>query len=128
MTPAQCRAARALLDLDQRDLALRANVSLNVIREHENGRRTITPRSMAKIEAVLTAAGVFFLNGDNDGFVGVCVDPLRASIFKSALEAARASQAAVEEAAEEVVAPTAIEPQDDAYASSHERDGDATLA
>jgi hypothetical protein len=40
ISPAQCRAARALLDMDHADLARRAVVTRDVIVDFENGTRT----------------------------------------------------------------------------------------
>lgn len=68
ITPAQCRAARALVELDQAPLAQRANVSRNVIIDFEKGRRTPTANNMAAIRAALEAAGVEFIeNGKGRG-------------------------------------------------------------
>jgi DNA-binding XRE family transcriptional regulator len=69
VTPAQCRAARGLVDLDQAHLAQRAHVSRNVIVDFEKGRRTPTVNNLAAIQAALEAAGVIFVaeNGDGPG-------------------------------------------------------------
>ncbi len=67
ITPAQCRAARALVELDQANLAQRANLSRNVIVDFEKGRRTPTANNLAAIQIVLEAAGVEFSNGDRPG-------------------------------------------------------------
>jgi predicted transcriptional regulator len=63
ITPAQCRAGRALVELDQAHLARQANVSRNVIVDFEKGRRTPTTNNLAAIRAALEAAGVEFTNG-----------------------------------------------------------------
>ncbi|MBB4197881.1 hypothetical protein CCR94_16165 [Rhodoblastus sphagnicola] len=65
--PAQCRAARALVELDQAVLAKRANISRNVIVDFEKGRRTPTTNNMAAIQAALEAAGVEFIAADGGG-------------------------------------------------------------
>jgi hypothetical protein len=41
--PSQCRAARALLDMDHAELAGRAVVSRDIIADFENGGRTPSP-------------------------------------------------------------------------------------
>jgi transcriptional regulator with XRE-family HTH domain len=67
MTPAQCRAARSLLDWTQEKLCEAAQVSGPTVRNFENG--TITPRraSLAAIQRALEDAGVEFTNGDEPG-------------------------------------------------------------
>jgi DNA-binding XRE family transcriptional regulator len=67
ITPAQCRAARAMVELDQAHLAQRANVSRNVIVDFEKGRRTPMANNLATIRAALEAAGVEFTNGEQPG-------------------------------------------------------------
>jgi DNA-binding XRE family transcriptional regulator len=67
ITPAQCRATRALVELDQANLAQRANLSRNVIVDFEKGRRTPTANNLVAIQVVLEAAGVEFTNGDRPG-------------------------------------------------------------
>ena len=57
----QIRAARALLDISQRELADRAGVSVSVIKSAENG-RDVRSSAMAAIEAALTDAGILFLD------------------------------------------------------------------
>jgi transcriptional regulator with XRE-family HTH domain len=74
ITPAQCRAARGLVELDQAHLAQRAHVSRNVIVDFEKGRRTPTVNNLAAIRSALEAAGVEFTNG---GQPGVRTDLLR---------------------------------------------------
>ena len=67
ITPAQCRAARGLVDMNQIDLAAGASVSKNVIVDFEKGRRNPTKNNLAAIQRVLEAAGVEFTNGDAPG-------------------------------------------------------------
>jgi transcriptional regulator with XRE-family HTH domain len=66
-SPAQCRAARGLIAMDQADLAEAANVSRNVIIDFEKGRRVPTRNNLAAIQRVLEKAGVEFTNGDAPG-------------------------------------------------------------
>jgi predicted transcriptional regulator len=67
ITPAQCRAARGLLDMDQRMLADGAMVTPGVIIDFEKGRRVPTRNNLASIQRVLEEAGVEFTNGDAPG-------------------------------------------------------------
>jgi transcriptional regulator with XRE-family HTH domain len=66
---AQVRAARALLDWTQDDLAKAAKIALPTVKRYETGTRTPIPVIMAAIIRAIEAAGVIF---ENDGkFVGV---------------------------------------------------------
>src|SRR3954466_2431865 len=67
ITPALCRAARGLLDMNQTELATGASVSKNVIVDFEKGRRNPTRNNLAAIQRVLEEAGVEFTNGDAPG-------------------------------------------------------------
>lgn len=67
MLPAQCRAARALIAMDQATLAEAANVSRNVIIDFEKGRRVPGRNNLAAIQQVLEKAGVEFTNGNAPG-------------------------------------------------------------
>ena len=67
LTPAQCRAARGLVDMTQIDLANAASVTKNVIIDFEKGRRVPTRNNLAAIQRVLEEAGVEFTNGDAPG-------------------------------------------------------------
>ena len=67
MSPAQCRAARALIAMDQATLAEAANVSRNVIIDFEKGRRVPGRNNLAAIQDVLEEAGVEFTNGKAPG-------------------------------------------------------------
>ena len=67
ITPAQCRAARGLVDMDQRMLADGAMVTPGVIIDFEKGRRVPTRNNLAAIQRVLEEAGVEFTNGDAPG-------------------------------------------------------------
>jgi transcriptional regulator with XRE-family HTH domain len=65
--PAQCRAARALLDMSPAELARRAVVPRNTIVDFEIGSRTPLPDSLATIRAALEAAGVIFIDENGEG-------------------------------------------------------------
>ena len=67
ITPALCRAARGLLDMNQIELAAGASVSKNTIVDFEKGRSTPVKNNLAAIQRVLEEAGVEFTNGDAPG-------------------------------------------------------------
>jgi predicted transcriptional regulator len=67
ISPAQCRAARALLEMHQVTLAEAANVSRNLIVGFEKGTRTPGRNNLAAIQRVLEEAGVEFTNGKAPG-------------------------------------------------------------
>ena len=60
-TPAQCRAARALLNWTQAVLAERAGVARKTIADFELATRTLHIRTRRDITATLEAAGIEFL-------------------------------------------------------------------
>ena len=70
ISPSQCRAARALLGLDQISLAAKANVARNTVADFENGKRTPNTNNLKAITQALEAAGVQFIP-QNGGGVGV---------------------------------------------------------
>lgn len=65
--PVQCRAGRALLDLDQSELAKAANVSRNTIADFEKGRRTPNLNNLIAIQRALETAGVVLLDEEEQG-------------------------------------------------------------
>jgi transcriptional regulator with XRE-family HTH domain len=67
ITPAQCRAARGLVDMDQAVLADGAMITRGVIVDFEKGRRVPTRNNLAAIQRVLEEAGVEFTNDDAPG-------------------------------------------------------------
>ncbi|MGO8543954.1 helix-turn-helix transcriptional regulator [Rhizobium ruizarguesonis] len=67
ISPSQCRAARALIDLDQNGLAERASVSRGVIIDFEKGRRTPGTNNLAAIKTVLESAGIIFIDSNGNG-------------------------------------------------------------
>lgn len=71
LTAAQCRAARALLDWSQDDLAGRSTVAKRTIAEFERGAREPYPRTLAALRATLEAEGVVFIDADAQGGPGV---------------------------------------------------------
>lgn len=70
LTPAQSRAARALLDWSQDALATEAHLGLSTIRDFEKGRRVPSHNNLAAIARALEAAGVQFIP-ENGGGPGV---------------------------------------------------------
>ena len=63
-TPAQCRAARALLNWTQAVLAERAGVARKTIADFELAARTLHIRTRRDITATLEDAGIEFLWGE----------------------------------------------------------------
>lgn len=70
ITPATCRAARALIDWSQATLAASANLSEITIRKFETGRVIPHPNNLAAIQRALEEAGVEFIP-ENGGGPGV---------------------------------------------------------
>jgi ribosome-binding protein aMBF1 (putative translation factor) len=70
MTPAQCRAARALVELSQTELAAKARVGESTVRNFEAGRTVPVTNNLEAIQRALQAAGVEFI-AENGGGAGV---------------------------------------------------------
>lgn len=70
ITAAQSRAARALIDWSQVQLAHSANLSESTVRDFEKGRRTPSINNLAAIQRALEEAGVQFIP-ENGGGAGV---------------------------------------------------------
>jgi transcriptional regulator with XRE-family HTH domain len=68
--PEQCRAARALLDWTQRDLAARAKLTDVTIREFERGKSRLKDSTAQLLRMVFETAGVVFID-ENGGGPGV---------------------------------------------------------
>jgi DNA-binding transcriptional regulator YiaG len=64
ISPAQCRAARGLLNWTQVELAKRVGVAVKTIRNFETGRRKPHGLSRSAIRQALEQAGIEFLDGD----------------------------------------------------------------
>ncbi|BDG74257.1 helix-turn-helix domain-containing protein [Roseomonas fluvialis] len=71
LSPAQCRAARALLAWTQDDLAERAQVSRGTIRGFETGQHALQRATAAAIRRALEAGGVALVEADGGGGPGV---------------------------------------------------------
>jgi transcriptional regulator with XRE-family HTH domain len=61
ITSAQCRAAGALLDKSQDDLAQMSRVSKRTITHFESGKRALVPATLMAIKQALEEAGVNFI-------------------------------------------------------------------
>jgi transcriptional regulator with XRE-family HTH domain len=66
-SPAQCRAARALIDMSQVHLADAAGVSSRTILDFEADKRKPIKATLAAIRRALEDAGVEFTNGGQPG-------------------------------------------------------------
>jgi transcriptional regulator with XRE-family HTH domain len=67
MNPAQCRAARALLDWTQPKLAEAAGLGLSTVVDFERVRRAVSVDAIETMRGALAAAGIEFTNGDQPG-------------------------------------------------------------
>ena len=69
MTPAQCRAARGLLEITQSQLAHAAKLGLSTVVDFEKERRQVSVEAVEAIRAALERAGVVFIdeNGGGEG-------------------------------------------------------------
>lgn len=70
LTPAQCRAARALLNWSQDQLEASAKVARKTIADFEREARQPYDRTLTALRAALEAAGVEFI-AENGGGAGV---------------------------------------------------------
>lgn len=62
ISPAQCRAARALLKWTQQELAESAEIGNATIRNFESGKSTLQSATLRVLAQTLQAAGVTFLD------------------------------------------------------------------
>src|SRR5438045_639252 len=60
MMPAQCRAARALLDLSQTELARAAGLGLSTVVDFEKRRRKVSIDAVKTMQLALERAGITF--------------------------------------------------------------------
>ena len=66
MTPAQCRAARALINWSTQQLASQAEVGVNTVNRFEGG-QDARMSSVDKIRAALESAGIAFIQRNGGG-------------------------------------------------------------
>ncbi|SCW56396.1 hypothetical protein SAMN05660859_1662 [Ancylobacter rudongensis] len=69
MTPAQSRAARALIEWTQPQLASAAGLGLSTVVDFEKARRAVSEEAVSAIQRALEGAGVIFVaeNGEGPG-------------------------------------------------------------
>ena len=67
MTPAQCRAARALLGMEQGEVAETAGIARATLIDFEKGQRLPRVQTVAAIRAALESAGVIFVEENGEG-------------------------------------------------------------
>lgn len=67
MTSAQCRAARALLDWTQTEMAAAAGLGLSTVVDFERERRQVSDDAITAMRRALEKAGVEFTNGKRPG-------------------------------------------------------------
>ena len=70
VTPGQCKAARALLELTQGELADAATLGLSTIVDFEKQRRQVSVVAIRAIRQALAARGIEFID-ENGGGPGV---------------------------------------------------------
>ena len=70
ITPAQCRGARALVEMTQPELAEAANLSLSTVVDFERSRRDVSVDAAKAIRKALERADIEFIN-ENGGGPGV---------------------------------------------------------
>jgi transcriptional regulator with XRE-family HTH domain len=70
MRPAQCRAARALLNITQPELAKLAGLGLSTVVDFEKERRQVSLAAVETIQRALRRAGIEFID-ENGGGLGV---------------------------------------------------------
>ena len=71
MTREQSRAARSWLGWWQADLATRANVSVNTVRNFEGGQKTPTANNLAAMRRAIEAAGIRLLFDKTGSAAGI---------------------------------------------------------
>lgn len=67
----QCRAARAMLGLSQKDLAHLAEVGSRTLADFETGTRSSHHRTLKAIRQTLETEGILFIDGESDLGPGV---------------------------------------------------------
>ncbi|MEL7104621.1 MAG: helix-turn-helix domain-containing protein [Pseudomonadota bacterium] len=67
ISPAQCRAARALLSLSQEELAKAAGIATRTLVSFESGARPAFKRTQNELRTALEAAGAEFIPSNGGG-------------------------------------------------------------
>jgi transcriptional regulator with XRE-family HTH domain len=67
ITREQSRAARALKDWSQPELAAASGVSISTVRDFETGKRNPIGNNLAAMRAALETAGVIFIEENGEG-------------------------------------------------------------
>jgi DNA-binding XRE family transcriptional regulator len=67
ITPAQCRAGRALFDMTQSQLAKLAELGLSTVVDFEKERRQVSTAAVEAIQEALMRAGVEFIEENGSG-------------------------------------------------------------
>jgi transcriptional regulator with XRE-family HTH domain len=67
LSPAQCRAARALLNWTQEDLVTRCKITKKTIADFERGATQPRAQTLAQITAAFEATGIELLNAQRPG-------------------------------------------------------------
>ena len=67
ITPGQCRAARALLDMNQPELAKLAGVGLSSVVDFEKSRRDVSLEIVGELKDALEKSGVQFIGKSGAG-------------------------------------------------------------
>jgi transcriptional regulator with XRE-family HTH domain len=70
ITPEQSRAARALLDVTQPQLAVKSGLGLSTVVDFERSRRPVSKEAVQAIQLALEDAGIEFID-ENGGGPGV---------------------------------------------------------
>lgn len=71
LSPEQCRAARAWVNLSQEELAKRASVGLSTVRAFEKGTHTPIRNNLEAIRTALESAGVQFIDAEDGKLAGI---------------------------------------------------------
>jgi len=90
LTPAQVRAARALVAWSQQDLAKNAHVGASTVADFERGQRTPVANNAEAMRSALENAGVKFMAG-GAVLIGSLPNPSRTAMAGSAIRWIEAS-------------------------------------
>ena len=71
ITPEQSRAARALIDWTQRELATRAGIGISTVQNFEGGLRKPHDNHIKAMRIAFEQAGVIFIERSAEGGAGV---------------------------------------------------------